>query len=209
MLVMLRGKTALSEFRVEALLARIRAEAPELGVAEVRTSYLYFIDTDESLTDATRERAMALLDADCGVQVDDLEGFVVAPRAGTISPWSSKATDIFTNCGLSQVKRVERGIMMVVVGAAGVLSPDQLKGVSAIIHDRMTEGLYLDMSGLFDVGEPAPFKDVDLLSGGRDALAEANREWGLALSEDEIDYLYESYSLSQRNPTDVELLMFG
>ena len=141
----------------------------------------------------------------------------MTPRKGTISPWSSKATDIFRNCGLKSIKRVERGIRYN-VSLANPWSPitqeDFKKSLSrakwlAALYDKMTEGVYDDLSDLFDVADPKPGRTYDVMAKGVEAIREANAEIGLAISEPEMEYLAKSFAAAGRNPTDTELVMFG
>ena len=137
---------------------------------------------------------------------------LVVPRFGTISPWSSKATDIAHRCGLQDVLRIERGTAYYLQRRGGPLDDAALGAAAALLHDRMTESVCYALSeaeGLFLHAEPRPLATVDLLAGGRDALVRADRELGLALSDDEIDYLLESFTALGRNPSDVELMMFA
>ncbi|MEL0066843.1 MAG: phosphoribosylformylglycinamidine synthase, partial [Gammaproteobacteria bacterium] len=139
---------------------------------------------------------------------DDL--LLVVPRPGTISPWSSKATDIAHNCGLNKIKRMERGTAYHV--DAEHLSSDTLTAIEAELHDRMTQVVMKhldDAAQLFETHTPKALKTVDILDGGVEALKQANSDWGLALAEDEIDYLVEQFQGLERNPTDVELMMFA
>src|SRR5690606_24740892 len=136
---------------------------------------------------------------------------LVTPRPGTISPWSSKATDIARNCGLNQVKRLERGIAYY-VEATAPLSAQQLQQVAALLHDRMMEAVCTEMdqaNALFSKAEPATLSSVDIISGGRAALVKANIDMGLALADDEVDYLFDNFTALGRNPNDVELYMFA
>ncbi|HYJ18429.1 MAG TPA: phosphoribosylformylglycinamidine synthase, partial [Burkholderiales bacterium] len=141
------------------------------------------------------------------------ETLVVVPRIGTISPWASKATDIAHSCGLGAVDRIERGVAYHVVLRKAGTFPDADRGaLLPLIHDRMTEtvlGSLDEAAGLFHQVRPKPLSTIDLLAGGRAALAKANREMGLALSDDEVDYLVENFTRMGRNPTDVELTMFA
>jgi phosphoribosylformylglycinamidine synthase len=133
---------------------------------------------------------------------------LVVPRPGTISPWSSKATDIVHNAGLKTVKRIERGVIYYFESAEEI-NPDQL---SHLLHDRMTESLLSSTDEaeiLFSSTEPKPFTIVNILEEGKAALVDANLSFGLALADDEIDYLIEAYEQLGRNPSDVELMMFG
>jgi phosphoribosylformylglycinamidine synthase len=148
--------------------------------------------------------------------------FFVIPRLGTISPWASKATDIAHNCGMSHVHRIERGVAYTVVLKSGILgssigapkklSDDELAKVAALLHDRMTETVLRsadDASQLFRELEGKPLESIDVLKEGRAALVRANTELGLAMSDDEIDYLNDAFTKAARNPTDVELMMFA
>src|SRR5690606_26108385 len=142
---------------------------------------------------------------------DEGELFLVVPRPGTISPWASKATDIAHNCGLQTVHRIERGIAYY-ISHSGVLDESALPAIQGLLHDRMVESVFRhlgDAEQLFRLQSPKPLTIVDILSGGRQALTKANRELGLALAEDEIDYLVSSFVQLKRNPTDVELMMFA
>ena len=205
--IVLRGVSALSEFRIQALLERAAQLALPRPPKRLEAGFVYFADADELAAD-TLDKAQSLLGAWPGEIPDG--GFFVTPRKGTISPWSSKATDIFHNCGLAQVRRVERGIHYRLFDAADALIPPaEAKPLFAILHDRMTEGVYTAVDDLFAHRAPAPHVEVDILGGGHAALERANRDIGLALSDDEIDYLYDSYVKMKRNPTDVELVMFG
>lgn len=206
--VILIGTPALSDFRITSLIERAAQLSPSCGIGAIDAVYVYFIETDEPLSQDVQEKAHALLGS---VGQDTPEGgFYVTPRKGTISPWSSKATDIFHNCGISCIKRVERGIYYRLRDSNGVpLAAADEKRVYTLLHDRMTEGVYRDMDDIFAHRAPKPLITVDILTGGKQALQKANVDIGLALSDDEIDYLYDSYKAAGRNPTDVELVMFG
>ncbi len=204
--ICLRGGVAFSEDRRVALTGRLSAVLPALSVVDAY--FVYFLEVSSEPSPATLAKAHALLGASDGFTCGD--GFLVTPRKGTISPWSSKATDIFHNCGLSVFTRVERGIhYRLQTGRGSVLTASAVRPVLGLLHDRMTEGVYEDVSDLFVHPDPAPFKTVDILNGGGDALKAANLEMGLALSDEEITYLLEAYRRIRRNPTDVELVMFG
>jgi len=208
----LRGAPALSAFRHAKLLDALRASVPE--VESLQADYVHFVDHDGDLDEGERRLLEQLLDYG-PVREDASHGdgqlFLVVPRIGTQSPWSSKATDIAHNCGLGRVRRIERGIAYR-VRVAGTLAEAAFEGLQAALHDRMTETVLADASDaarLFAHHAPAPLGSVDLLEGGREALAVANVELGLALAEDEIDYLCEAFRELGRNPSDVELMMFA
>src|SRR5450830_1423426 len=203
----LRGSPALSAFRLEKLHARLAEIAPGARIAG--TEFWHFVETAHALD--ARERAVLghLLVYGEPVRPAPPPGelYLVVPRIGTISPWSSKATDVARQCGLPAVQRIERGIAYYAAGADG-----QRGEVAALLHDRMTETVLdtLDQAEqLFRHVEPRPLASIDLLARGRAALEEANRAMGLALSADEIDYLLENFRLIGRDPTDAELTMFA
>ncbi len=135
----------------------------------------------------------------------------VVPRLGTISPWSSKATDIAHNCGFEAIRRIERGVCYVIDGLAALSQSARLQ-VHALIHDRMVESVLdaaAQLEGLFSMAEPAAHGSVDILAGGQPALIEANTRLGLALAPDEIEYLVNAFNDLGRNPSDIELMMFA
>ena len=207
----LRGVTALSDFRVEKLLQKAAA----LGLPEVKlkSEFWYFVGSEKALDAATVEKLQALLAAQSVKETPEaregLHLFLVTPRLGTISPWASKATNIAENCGLEGIERIERGMA---VWLEGRLNDEQKQQWAALLHDRMTESVLPDFqtaSKLFHHLESETFSTVDVLGGGKEALIKANTEMGLALSADEIDYLVENYQALQRNPSDVELMMFA
>ncbi|MGO3057486.1 phosphoribosylformylglycinamidine synthase [Halomonas sp. AOP43-A1-21] len=208
----LRGAPALSAFRHTRLLTMLRERVPE--VEALSAHYVHFIDHHEELSDASQERLTQLLDYGTHTSTEaptQSERFLVVPRLGTQSPWSSKATDIAHNCGLSEIRRIERGIDYR-VGFSASPSDESLAVLAALLHDRMTETVLDDASDaarLFAHHAPAPLGSVDILNSGRDALVTANRELGLALADDEVDYLVDAFNELQRNPTDVELMMFA
>ncbi|MAB41995.1 MAG: phosphoribosylformylglycinamidine synthase, partial [Pseudomonadales bacterium] len=205
----LRGAPALSDFRRTKLLAKLQSRLA--GVTGVYAEFMHFAELSSELDEQSAQVLDRLLRYGPSVPVEEPAGelVLVVPRFGTISPWSSKATDIARNCGLSQVLRLERGIAYYV---SGELSADERATLKAELHDRMTELALNDLdaaAALFAHTEPKPFQRVDILAGGRDALVEANSSLGLALAEDEIDYLVESFTGLGRNPSDVELMMFA
>ncbi|GAD78385.1 phosphoribosylformylglycinamidine synthase [Vibrio ezurae] len=207
----LRGSPALSEFRVQKLLELCREQG--LPVTGIYAEFMHFADVSAELDASETDKLEKLLTYGPTIEEHEPQGtlFLVTPRPGTISPWSSKSTDIAHNCGLDTVKRLERGTAYYVETSVA-LDEAQIKAVKALIHDRMMEVVFNEMeqaSALFTVAEPAPHTVVDLLAGGRKALEEANITLGLALAEDEIDYLVENFNKLGRNPNDIELMMFA
>ena len=204
----LRGASALSLFRIQKLAQK--AAALGLPQAEIASEYWYFVSSPAPLDAAQTEKLQALLSA---VRVDtpaaEQSLFLITPRIGTISPWSSKATDIAHNCGLADVERIERGMAVYVSGS---LHNKERAQWASLLHDRMTESVLPDFQSaeqLFAAHEDQSFDTVDVLGGGRAALEAADKNMGLALSSDEIDYLVENYRALNRNPSDVELMMFA
>ena len=206
----LRGASALSLFRIQKLAQK--AAALGLPQAEIASEYWYFVSSPAPLDAAQTEKLQALLSA---VRVDtpaaEQSLFLITPRIGTISPWSSKATDIAHNCGLTDVERIERGLAVYVSGSLHDHDKERAQWAS-LLHDRMTESVLPDFQSaeqLFAAHEDQSFDTVDVLGGGRAALEAADKSMGLALSSDEMDYLLENYRALNRNPSDVELMMFA
>ena len=236
-LLSLPGAAALSPFRRDKLFVEMRARVPAL--AGVTALYWPFAALEAELDARKRALLERLLTygpkTDAGPVTGEL--LLVVPRFGTISPWSSKASDIAHVCGLKQVRRIERAVAWYFAKSDGSrLSAAERESVVPLIHDRMVENVLPELrravpgappagalcasnfipddivaqaAQLFREDTPAPLRVVDLTGGGREALAGANREWGLALSDDEIDYLVENFQRLGRNPTDVELMMFA
>ena len=209
------GQAALSSFRLEKLRTALKNVVANVSIVESR--HWYFIELKNTTPDneALLNRMLGL-DAFAGEpnDADKLQRILIVPRLGTISPWSSKATDIAQHCGLSNVQRIERGVAYYLKTQNGeALTQEELKVLLPLLHDRMTESVLFDFDGaaenIFRHGESATLSTVDILHGGSAALAAANRELGLALSADEIDYLLENFQKLNRNPTDVELMMFA
>ena len=206
----LNGARALSDFRAARLLAALQRVSSNIEAVSGR--FVHFVHTSRELTEAEKTRLGSLLDY--GDAAEDVRGdltFMVVPRLGTISPWASKATDIVKNCGIEGVLRVERGTIFNLATTA-TLSDDEKAAAAAVLHDRMTESVVAEdfpAEQLFVELEGRPMATVALVEEGRPALERANVEMGLALSEDEIDYLTDAFTKIGRNPTDVELMMFA
>ncbi|MEK8090390.1 phosphoribosylformylglycinamidine synthase [Thermithiobacillus plumbiphilus] len=208
-----RGSAALSAFRLEKLLSALQQKLPR--IQRVQAGFMHFIDLDGEL-DAGRQAILERLlsygpSLPAGTPAGEM--LLVIPRFGTISPWSSKATDIAQHCGLENIRRLERGIAYHLDTVDGKpLNASEIQLVLPLIHDRMTETVVRDVgeaARLFEHTAPAPLRSVDILTGGTAALAAANLELGLALSPDEIEYLVENFQALGRNPSDVELMMFA
>ena len=209
------GASALSDFRIAQLLPRLAAISPLiLGIS---ARFVHLVATTEPLQDGQKQTLSALLTyGEPYTGVVDGPLIVVSPRIGTVSPWASKATDIAHNCGFT-LRRVERLTEYRLTMKSGLLrtaklTAEQLGQVAATLNDRMTDSAMpsrAEAAALFTALEPAPMDHVDVLVGGRTALVDANKAWGLALAEDEIDYLVTAFTGLKRNPTDVELMMFA
>ncbi|WP_455814145.1 phosphoribosylformylglycinamidine synthase [Pseudomonas graminis] len=206
----LRGSPALSAFRINKLLTRF--QDAHLPVSDIYAEYVHFADVSAPLSEDEKSRLQRLLKYGPSLAEHTPEGrlLLVTPRPGTISPWSSKATDIAHNCDLPQVLRLERGMAFYV--QARELSEAQWGELAALLHDRMMETVFADLNqaeALFAHHQPAPLQSVDVLGEGRNALVQANIKLGLALADDEIDYLQAAFEKLGRNPNDIELYMFA
>ncbi len=206
----LKGDAAFSAFRLQRLQARLVAAVSD--IESVVADYWHVVAQKRALNADERAKLATLLEEKAAGS-EDGELFLVAPRIGTISPWSSKATDIAWNCDLDAIERIERVIAFhVVIKNKRALSADEKKTVAGLLHDRMTDSVLpgFEAAGeLFRHFEPKPLNTVDVLQGGKTALVDANGSLGLALSDDEIDYLLDIFTKAGRNPTDVELMMFA
>ncbi len=217
--LILEGGNALSEFRIQQLLPRLQALCPE--IKGLTGQYLHLVASPEPL-DPTHQNVLKQLltygepfESDASIEAQACVLIHVSPRLGTVSPWASKATDIAHNCGL-KVRRIERlmvySLQFKNAKVAKSVSADLRLKLSDLLHDRMTESILAqrdDALALFTELQAQALLHVDVLQGGRDALVNANQEFGLALAEDEIDYLLSSFKQLGRNPSDVELMMFA
>ncbi len=215
------GGNAVSDFKVQQILPRLAGISDKITGLSARFVHLASFDAEPDA--ATLDRVGQLMaygepatEAHLALEKAGAPALLVMPRLGTVSPWASKATDIAHNCGLA-LHRVERlvefriGLKSGLLGKAS-LSAEQLRAVADVLHDRMTEAVTTERSqaeALFTELHPAPMEHVDVLAGGRAALEKANVTWGLALADDEIDYLVNAFKGLKRNPTDVELMMFA
>ena len=211
----LRGRRALSPFRVAKLLAALSEVRPQHAIARIGAQYWHFVEIARPLASserATLERLLTYGPADDGAASDAVR-LLVVPRFGTISPWSSKATDIARNCGLDAVSRIERGVAFDIATRGGAPpAADDRTALLPLVHDRMTQTVIGDVAAareLFVHVEPRPLRTIPLRADGRSALERANASLGLALAPDEIDYLAAAFDRLGRDPTDVELTMFA
>ena len=206
----LPGASAFTPARLAKRLAKIQAANPQ--VSALAAEFVHFVEIDSPLPDAEQLVLTRVLRYGPRAEASRVgsppgQRLLVVPRIGTISPWSSKATDVAHNCGLARVRRIERGIAYTVAGEVA-----NQPALQAALHDRMTESVLAseaEAERLFAHAQPRPLQTVDVLSGGRGAIETANLTLGLALAPDEIDYLVESFRTLGRNPTDVELMMFA
>lgn len=202
-----KGVDVLSDFRKKTLLSRLHQI--DENIEDVSAEYIHLVDGPDKLTAADKKQLAELL-----TYATPYHGkrkgvlFLVTPRPGTISPWSSKATDIARNTGLKGIRRIERGTAYYVQ----IKNPVYKTAVAEALHDRMTEAVLETLEEatvLFNETAPQPFLTIDVLGEGKQALMNANSAFGLALASDEIDYLHRAYTRLKRNPTDAELMMFG
>jgi len=209
----LRGCPALSAFRLNKLLTNLRQCVPSISGIDVE--FMHFAWLESKLLEDEQRILERLLEYGPvnAEQAPAGQLILVVPRPGTISPWSSKATDIAHNCGLATLQRLERGKAFYIRTEDGKpLEGSDLQQVVAALHDRMIEAVYESMDdavNLFSQAQPTPYASVDILTGGQSALEKANTELGLALSDDEIEYLVQNFTNLNRNPTDIELMMFA
>ena len=209
----LPGPIALSNFRREELVTR--CQEVDAALRDLQVSFFYVAKLKRNLTDQEHKRLGSLINIGEGSPTatnqtdeknfqfaEEQKPIRIAPRPGTISPWSSKATDILHNCGLSAIDRIERGTEYLFVGASS------REKVIPLLYDRMTEAILHDSDTLFKTVEPRPLLRVSI-QHGRAMLEQANIKMGLALSDDEVDYLFKAYASLARDPTDVELVMFA
>ncbi|MES2013949.1 MAG: phosphoribosylformylglycinamidine synthase [Pseudomonadota bacterium] len=212
-MICLRGSAALSQFRIEKIQKNLSGICP--NIQHLYAEFWHFSWVNAELTAPQQDTLKQILTYGPTMQVEEPQGeyFLVLPRIGTISPWASRATDIVQHCGIPQVQRVERGIAYYVQTKNGqALTEAERQQLLPLIHDRMTEAVFGDLKDaekLYHTDSPAPLSTVDILQGGKAALVTANAEMGLALSPDEVDYLFDNFTKIQRNPTDVELMMFA
>ena len=210
-MLVLPGSHAFSEFRRRQVLQQCQAVVEAVGGLDA--VFVYFFTTSRNLSPLEEQHLKTLL-SEAGqpaVEITEGEQFLVTPRPGTISPWSSKASDILHNASLEAVDRIERG-RMITLHCNRDLKDDERHQLADILHDRMIEFVFPDLDSaeiLFNEGEPRPLQSVDISAGAESALEQANTDLGLALSADEIAYLAERYAAMNRNPTDVELMMFA
>jgi phosphoribosylformylglycinamidine synthase len=210
-MISLLGAPALSPFRLSRLLPELQALNPK--VRTISSRLIHWADVSEPLGESEQSLLGKLLTygplRDVSPEIG--QEIIVSPRLGTVSPWSSKATEIARVCGLSKVRRLERGTVFYVESDTN-RSPAELRALAERLHDRMTESIWLDaleLNRLFCHAPARPLRRVSLGQDGRSALAHANADWGLALSPEEIDYLVAAFGKMGRDPTDAELMMFA
>lgn len=207
-MIILQGQQAFSNFRLEKLQKKIQAKLPGLSIAAAHE--IYVVDVKLTATAQVDQLKHLLSATDLPPLVNHLPVIYVIPRLGTISSWSSKATDIAKICALNFVSRIEHGICYQI--NASIINPAELQQLADILHDRMTESVCFNQTELDEVFAKhvsKPMLIVDVLTQGRTALEQANKKLGLALANDEIDYLTDAFKKIKRNPTDVELMMFA
>lgn len=210
-MLVLRGAPALSEFNQTKLIAKLGQSG--VRVKNLYSEYVHLVDSQGDLSKQQIEILEKLLTYGPARQAQTPSGtfFLITPRPGTISPWSSKATDIAHNCSLRNINRIERGCAFY-IETENAVSEDDFALIASFLHDRMTESVFTntdEAAVLFSHTEANTFTSVDVLGEGKDALVNANVSLGLALADDEIDYLFDSFTKLGRNPTDVELYMFA
>jgi phosphoribosylformylglycinamidine synthase len=211
--ICLKGRQALSKFRLDKLLKEAQTVDPK--ISDITAIFWHFIELNKPLSSDESNKLDRILayGAQESKSATKKPDFIVVPRLGSISPWSTKATDIAQGCGIHQVSRIERGVSWHIETTGDApLSPSSGAQIIPMVHDRMTETILAelnDVQNLFQHVDPQPMATISLLNKGRQAIEAADRDMGLALSSDEIDYLHESFLKINRDPTDVELMMFA
>ena len=213
-MLVLPGSSAFSDFRLSQLLEV--AQSCCVSVSQISANFIYFVSLDGELSSEDKAKLATLIqqatdagDDKCLLDADNC--FAVIPRLGTISPWSSKATDILHNCDLNKIQRLERGIHFS-INCSVALSQNELRDISTLLHDKMTESVLfetVEYDAIFQHKQAAPLTRISVQAEGKSALETANSELGLALSDDEIDYLLATFETLKRDPSDAELMMFA
>ena len=210
--VALKGQQGLSEFRIKALLELIKKDFSEVQSIDCKEFFFCsLLKENNRLNTQTENKLCKILKAQTIKEELKSNEFLLIPRIGTISPWSSKATDILTNAGFDSLRRIEKGLCFS-LDAQLDLKKNSTKEIGQNIYDRMTQSVITNISkaeSLFEQRQPKPVLEVDIAGKGKKSLQEINISLGLALSEDEIDYLYDSYLERNSNATDAELMMFA
>ncbi|MBK2357089.1 phosphoribosylformylglycinamidine synthase [Francisella hispaniensis] len=209
MIRIFEGLSALSPFKREKILAAAKKISSKVEL--ISAQYIHVVEIDQGLNSKQEQIIKSLLNYNKEYGSANPKGhiFIIAPRVGTISPWSSKASDIIKNTGINAVKRVERAILF---GVEGQVSASELKEIQGIVHDRMVEEIFSskeDLQRLFEARTPKALEFINVLENGQQAIKAADKKLGLALSEQEIAYLTDEYTKLDRNPTDTELYMFA
>ena len=212
-IIHIAGGPAYSKFRKEKLLEKLQTVNPQ--IKDIHSEYLHIVWCEKKIAASEKDTLEKILHYGPKAQVLDFKdnSIITIPRPGTISPWASRATDIANHCGLYDIKRIERAVAVYIELKNGsLLSEDQKKVLALYLHDRMTEVSIFnldDAKALFSHLAPKPIQYAEMLEHGKKVLNDFNKNLGLALSEDEIDYLFNYFTSIKRNPTDVELMMFA
>ena len=212
-IIHIAGGPAYSKFRKEKLLEKLQTVNPQ--IKDIHSEYLHIVWCEKKIAASEKDTLERILHYGPKAQVLDFKdnSIITIPRPGTISPWASRATDIANHCGLYDIKRIERAVAVYIELKNGaLLSEDQKKVLTLYLHDRMTEVSIFnldDAKALFSHLAPKPIQYAEMLEHGKKVLNDFNKNLGLALSEDEIDYLFNYFTSIKRNPTDVELMMFA
>ena len=212
-IIHIAGGPAYSKFRKEKLLEKLQTVNPQ--IKDIHSEYLHIVWCEKKIAASEKDTLEKILHYGPKAQVLDFKdnSIITIPRPGTISPWASRATDIANHCGLYDIKRIERAVAVYIeLKNEALLSEDQKKVLALYLHDRMTEVSIFnldDAKALFSHLAPKPIQYAEMLEHGKKVLNDFNKNLGLALSEDEIDYLFNYFTSIKRNPTDVELMMFA
>ena len=211
--IAIKGSVRLTDFRIESFKEKFQSST-SLDLKELNCNEIYFAylsDTSKTKDHNSFDELCNILSSEESCDFLEKNHLLIIPRIGTISPWSSKATEILHNCGINWVDRIERGFCFH-LGKQRSKNKKELLNLGKLLSDRMTQEVIVDIeeaSSIFSSQKPGPFKEIDIFSSGLQELEEANSNLGLALNEDEIEYLYKNYKETNSNPTDAELMMFA
>ena len=209
-MIVKEGPASHSPFKLESLLTRL--QSIDENITGLGARFIHLIDSKEELNQKQDEVLESILEYGPNWPFGINDGFkiFILPRFGTTSPWSSKASDILKVCGLTSIEKIERGVAFTFALNDKDLMPNS--EAVELLYDRMTEVAITDLGQareIFSSLKPKPFSEIDILSDGKKALESANIELGLALNDDEIEYLLDQFTKLYRNPTDAELMMFA
>jgi len=203
------GSQVFSEFRKIALIKKLKLVNSSIN--NIESTYLHLIESRNSLNFEENKRLEKILSySPSSVSLDLANIIYIGPRIGTISPWSSRASDIAKHAGIN-INRIER-CAAISISSSNKLTKEDWRKIGGCIYDRMTESIFLDKNDILNLFQhqlPQPLISINFLAEGLPSLEKFNKSQGLALSADELSYLADYYKSEKRDPTDAELMMFA